>query len=365
MSSDSKIQAVEAEYYRVPLDEPLYDARHGAHVHFELVVAKVKLEDGSEGVGYTYTGGRGGRAVYDLIVYDLAPVLVGKDAREVEELWDFMYWHIHYVGRGGVSSFSISAIDIALWDLQAKKADEPLWKVLGGTGEKVRTYAGLIDLNYTLEHHKEVIDQKLAEGHRGIKVKIGLNDLDADIKRTCAVREFVPQDVEFMVDANMKWDAKTAIEMGKAMTDLNVVWFEEPVEPDDFQAFKEVGEAIDIRLAQGENLHTLLEFRSALETGVLAFPQPDASNIGGVTGWVKVAEMCEKRGLPVCTHGMQELHVSLLAGMPNAGYMEMHSFPIDRYTTRPMRVEDGFVTPPDYPGCGVVFDWDKLEEYKN
>ena len=228
----------------------------------------------------------------------------------------------------------------------------------------MRTYAGLIDLNYTLEHHKEVIGQKLAEGHRGIKMKIGLDDLDADLKRTRAVRELVPQDVEFMVDANMKWDAKTAIEMGKAMSDLNVVWFEEPTLPDDFQAFKEVGEAIDIPLAQGENLHTLLEFRAALETGVLTFPQPDASNIGGVTGWVKVAEMCREKGLPVCTHGMQELHVSLLAGMPNAGYMEMHSFPIDRYTTRPMVVEEGFVTPPDYPGTGVVFDWGKLAEYR-
>lgn len=364
MSKDNRIKSVVAEYYQVPLDEVLVDARHGDHTHFDLIVAKVTLEDGSEGIGYTYTGGRGGRAVYDLVHYDLAPVLVGRNADEIEELWDFMNWHIHYVGRGGISSFSIAAIDIALWDLRAKKMNQPLWKVLGGEGKKVRTYAGLIDLNYTLERHKEVIDLKLAEGHRGIKMKIGLDDLDADIKRTRAVRELIPKDVEFMVDANMKWDAKTAIEMGRAMSDLDVVWFEEPTLPDDFQAFREVGEAIDIPLAQGENLHTLLEFRSALETGVLAFPEPDASNIGGVTGWVKVAEMCQERGLPVCTHGMQELHVSLLAGIPNAGYMEMHSFPIDRYTTRPMTVEDGFVTPPDYPGTGVIFDWDRLAEYR-
>jgi L-alanine-DL-glutamate epimerase-like enolase superfamily enzyme len=364
MNDGASIQSVDAEYYQVPLDEPLYDARHGVHTHFELVIAKVKLADGSQGVGYTYTGGKGGRAIYEMIVHDLAPALVGKQADEIEELWDFMNWHIHYVGRGGISSFAIAAVDIALWDLRAKRAEQPLWKVLGGDGKKVKTYAGLIDLNYSLDQHKEVIDQKLAEGHRGIKIKIGLDDLDADIKRTRAVRDLIPQDVAFMVDANMKWDAETAIEMGKAMFDLDVVWFEEPVLPDDFQAFEQVGQAIDIPLAQGENLHTLLEFRSALETGVLAFPEPDASNIGGITGWVKVAKMCQEKGLPVSTHGMQELHVSLLAGMPNAGYMEMHSFPIDRYTTRPMMVEDGYVTPPEYPGCGVVFDWDVLVEYR-
>jgi len=364
MNDGASIQSVDAEYYQVPLDEPLYDARHGAHTHFELVIAKVKLADGSQGVGYTYTGGKGGRAIYEMIVHDLAPALVGKQAGEIEELWNFMNWHIHYVGRGGISSFAIAAVDIALWDLRAKRAEQPLWKVLGGDGKKVKTYAGLIDLNYSLDQHKEVIDQKLAEGHRGIKIKIGLDDLDADIKRTRAVRDLIPQDVAFMVDANMKWDAETAIEMGKAMFDLDVVWFEEPVLPDDFQAFEQVGQAIDIPLAQGENLHTLLEFRSALETGVLAFPEPDASNIGGITGWVKVAKMCQEKGLLVSTHGMQELHVSLLAGMPNAGYMEMHSFPIDRYTTRPMMVEDGYVTPPEYPGCGVVFDWDVLVEYR-
>ena len=135
MDNEWVIKSVDAEYYQVPLDEVLSDARHGDHTHFELIVAKVKLADGTEGVGYTYTGGRGGRAVFDMIQYDLAPVLVGKNADEIEELWDFMNWHIHYVGRGGVSSFSIAAIDIALWDLRAKRAEKPLWKVLGGKGE--------------------------------------------------------------------------------------------------------------------------------------------------------------------------------------------------------------------------------------
>ena len=358
------IQKVEARYYRVPLVEPLFDARHGEHSHFELITAHVHLADGSEGVGYTYTGGRGGRAIHQLIAHDLAPVLVGKSATDVEDLWDFMNWHVHYVGRGGVVGFAISAVDIALWDLRAKNADQPLWKLLGGDGKPVQTYAGLIDLDYSLDRHREVIGQELERGHTAIKIKIGLDDLGEDEKRIRRVREIVGAGPEFMVDANMKWDAATAIKVGKAIADLDVKWFEEPVLPDDFRAFREVGEAIDIPLAQGENLHTMLEFREALATGVLAYPQPDASNIGGITGWLKVAEKCRKQGAPVCSHGMQELHVSLLSAMPNAGYMEMHSFPIDQYTARPLGVVDGKVTPPEFSGTGVVFDWEKVESYR-
>jgi L-alanine-DL-glutamate epimerase-like enolase superfamily enzyme len=228
----------------------------------------------------------------------------------------------------------------------------------------VKTYAGLIDLDYSMDRHKEVIAEKLEEGHTGIKIKIGLDDLEADARRMRAIREFMGWDVAFMVDANMKWDADTAIEVGKGLPDLDTMWFEEPVLPDDFRAFERVGQAIDTPLAQGENLHTMLEFREALDTGVLAFPQPDASNIGGITGWLQVAKMCQEHDAPVCSHGMQELHVSLLSAMPNAGYMEMHSFPIDQYTVQPLTVQDGQVRPPDFPGSGVVFDWDKLAPYR-
>lgn len=364
MQSGLCIEKIDVEYYRVPLAEPLVDARHGAHTHFELIVAKVRVGDG-EGVGYTYTGGKGGRAIYEMLVHDLAPALVGRSAEDIADLWDFMNWHIHYVGRGGIAGFAISAVDIALWDLRAKWVKKPLWQVLGGDGKLVKTYAGLIDLDYTMDRHKEVITEKLEAGHTGIKIKIGLDDLDADARRIRAIRAFMGADVDMMVDANMKWDAQTAIDVGKGLEDLDLLWFEEPVLPDDFEAFEKVGRAIDVSLAQGENLHTLLEFRSALDTGVLAFPQPDASNIGGITGWLQVADMCRERGLPVCSHGMQELHLGLLSAMPNAGYMEMHSFPIDQYTVQPLTVQDGLVRPLDFVGTGVVFDWDLLAPYKS
>ncbi len=359
---NNKIKSIVANYYRVPLAEVLYDAKHGNHTHFELITTQVTLESNLTGTGYTYTGGKGGSAIHRLLVDDLAPTLIGQDADKVEELWNMLNWHVHFVGRGGVASFAIAALDIALWDLRAKSQELPLWKLLGGNQPEVRAYAGLIDLNYTMEREQEVIAEKLGQGYRGIKIKIGLDDLQQDIQRTRSIRKLIPSDVEFMVDANMKWDVKDAIWIGQAMEDLSVTWFEEPTLPDDFAAFQRIGEQIQIPLAQGENLHTLFEFQAALQTNVLRFPQPDVGTIGGITPWLQVAQLCANRDLMVSSHGMHELHVSLLAGVPNPGYLEVHSFPIDQYALQPFRFSNGLAQPPEGIGHGVEFDWDQLQE---
>ena len=139
------ITRIDARLFNVPLDEVLVDAKHGHHTHFQLVTATITTDDGCEGTGYTYTGGKGGHAIKAMITHDLAPFLIGQDTTKVEALNEAMQWHMHYVARGGIASFAISAIDIALWDLRGKTAGDPLWKMAGGHAAECKAYCGGID----------------------------------------------------------------------------------------------------------------------------------------------------------------------------------------------------------------------------
>ncbi|MEM6904758.1 MAG: enolase C-terminal domain-like protein, partial [Pseudomonadota bacterium] len=214
--SDTAIHSVTVRHFAVPLDEVLVDAKHGDHTHFDLITATIRQRDGLVGTGYTYTGGRGGAAIKTLIAADLGPFLTARDASPVEALNAEMYWHLHYVGRGGIAGFAISALDIALWDLRGRREGKALWQMAGGAAQTAPAYCGGIDLAFPLPKLIASVEGYLARGFDGVKIKVGQPGLAEDVARLRAVRETIGTDVRFMVDANYAFDRAGAIRAARA-----------------------------------------------------------------------------------------------------------------------------------------------------
>ncbi|MDG4674818.1 mandelate racemase/muconate lactonizing enzyme family protein [Shinella sp. 838] len=347
----------------IPLPKILTDAKHGEMRDFGLVTARVLDAEGHEGLGYTYTVNAGSGAAAAL-ARELSGLLVGEDADCIEALWQKMWWQMHFVGRGGLASFAIAAIDTALWDMKARKAGLPLWKLLGGHDPKVPAYAGGIDLYLPLNELLDQTRENLESGLRAIKMKVGREDVSEDVKRVAAMRELLGSDTPLMVDANMGWSVDKAIIAARRFAELDVTWLEEPTDPDDFDGYARIQAEGGVPIAAGENLHSLPEFRQLIGRGSATFIEPDVATCGGITPWMKVARLAEAANLRVTSHGVHDLHLHLLAAIPNASFLEIHGFGLERFIRKPLIVNEGLAVAGEDLGHGIELDFKMLSTYR-
>jgi L-alanine-DL-glutamate epimerase-like enolase superfamily enzyme len=229
----ANLASIRCGFYRIPLPVVLSDSTHGEMRAFELNTVRLTDAEGAEGVGYTYTAGRNGAAIHAILEREIAELFGGEEADEIGRIWRKAWWALHYGGRGGPTVLAISAFDMALWDLKAKRARLPLWNLLGGFDARVPCYAGGIDLDLALDKLLRQTEDNLAKGFRAIKMKVGRKRLAEDIERVKAMRAHLGEGFPLMVDANMAWSVDEAIRAARAFQPFDLTWLEEPTIPED------------------------------------------------------------------------------------------------------------------------------------
>ncbi len=359
----AKIHNIKVGFFALPPATRLVDARHGDHDVIELITVALTDETGATGIGYTFTGGHNGAAIHKGIEADIVPLLAGEDADQIAAIWDKIWWACHYGGRGGPMVLALSAVDIALWDLKAKRAGLPLWRLLGGYSTSVRCYAGGIDLHLEGDALLATVDAAITKGQNAYKIKVGRDNLAEDVARLTAVRRHVGDDFTLMIDANMKYRASEAITAARAFQPAMPLWFEEPVVPEDIDGLTRVAQEGGLAVATGENFRSLWEFAETIKRTPISYPQPDVTNCGGVSAFMKIAALAEAFHLPIASHGAHDITVHLMAACPNASYLEAHGFGLDRYISHPLIIKDGFAQAPEIPGIGFTFDEEGLSAF--
>ena len=369
-----KIASIETFQLSAPLERP-FGWSQGWIGQRGVGLVKVTTDDGIVGWGE----GCGGAAAA-VVENEFGPMLIGEDPTNRIGLWQKMF-SMQYnanvaVGLGGSA---ISAVDTALWDITGKALKQPVYQLLGGrVREKVAVYA--TGLYYT---EGEFPTRLLAEargyveaGFKGMKTKVGGLPMDEDVKRVSALRDAIGPDIKLMVDANQAYNATSAIRIGNRLADLDLLWFEEPVNAQDIEGYLQVKSALPMAIAGGENLRTRYEFSQFLSRRAYDITQPDVVNVGGITEMRNVAMTANTNGIQVNPHVWgspvmiaASLHVaSTIPPCPPSGdpepYVQEPVMEFDRTPSLireglmapPFEQEDGFLKVPDGPGLGIEID---------
>lgn len=361
-----RVKDVSARLYRMPPSIRIQDSIQRVN-HWEWIVTTVTTDSGLTGTGFAYTGGLGGTAIRELVDTYLAPLVRGQDPRDVERVWTRCWWELHSLGSGGLTRYAIATVDVALWDILAKQADLPLYRLLGGARDRIRAYGSGINMHLEGEPLLEQMRGFLDRGYRAVKMKVGRDNPEEDVERVGSVRRLVGPEVLLMLDANQKWTSGEAIRRARMLTPFAPFWLEEPVLADDRVAHCRVREGAGIPLAAGESMYTRYEFADFLRSGALDVVQADIVRVGGITEWLKIAKLAESFNLPVAPHFVMELSIHALCAVPNGLILEDlqgGSFTDLGLLAEPIRVERGELAPPARPGHGIVLDEAALRRWE-
>lgn len=328
----------------------------------ETPIVRIITKSGLVGEGYTYTIGTGGSSIVALLKDHLLPKLIGYDAGMIEMIWHDLLMSTHATSVGAITSLSLAAIDIALWDIKCKKLELPLYKVAGGAKDKLPLYTtegGWLHLSLE-ELVADSIEVK-RQGFSGSKIKIGSKNAADDLKRLSAVRDAVGEDYAIMTDCNQAFTLSEAKIRAKMLAPLNIGWLEEPFLAHDVNSHVELSKMTNIPVAIGESVYSIQHFKEYLQNNGADIIQVDVARIGGITPWLKVAHMAECFNKIVCPHFLMEIHISLCCAIPNSKWLE-YIPQLDDVTLSAVKIENGIAYPPESVGIGIHWDWNKIKK---
>jgi D-galactarolactone cycloisomerase len=384
-----KIAKVEAFWLRCPIPQPKqHRSDYGLLTDFDMTLVVVTTEDGQQGFGEAKAAvGSSGvcASIVTCVENELAPILIGRDARNINELWERMYNGVrdHYalargrvfpiLGNRGLTVAAMSGVDMALWDLLGKSLNAPVVQLLGGAMRPTMpAYAsgGWADTDGIGEQLQSYVDK----GFNAVKMRVGVMDetVANSVARVRAAREALGPDIKIMTDAHGTFSVPEAKQFCRGVEDCNLYWFEEPITPDNKQGTAEVRASTSIPIAAGESEFTRFNMRELIDCRAVDVLQPDAAIVGGITEARRVAALAATYQLELAPHCWGSAFsfmagVSLAFASPAAAIIEFSS------GGNPMMydlVHENIVAPegqllaPTQPGLGLTVNWDFVNEYK-
>jgi L-alanine-DL-glutamate epimerase-like enolase superfamily enzyme len=347
----------------IPTVVPQTFGRHEGRM--PVVVVRIFTDAGVDGVGHTFSLNPEFQRSLTAMVGELGELMVGEDPRQVERLFAKMIYPANFVGPGGLLNIAASAIDIALWDIRGKDAGQPLWRLLGGYSDRVRTYQSNLALGDTPEVLQRQAADLVAQGHRAIKMR-PKRERDARIEhivaRVRAVREAIGYDVDLMYDVNQSWTPSRAIRAGRALEEFELFWLEDPTAMHDIDGQAAVARALDVPICAGEYHYNTVSLLRLLKAQAVDYLMVDMCRMGGITQVRKAAALAEAFGVPVASHLITEVFAHCIAAVPNGLIVESMDWSSILFEGLPTLAE-GVLQLSERPGHGLTLLENVVEKY--
>jgi L-talarate/galactarate dehydratase len=353
-----KITAVDVIPVQIPMD-----FTYGEIKALPAVVAKLHTDEGLEGLGHAITLQPRNFRSLTAATEELSELLVGEDPRAPERLWRKMVPDGQ--GAGGVGNGAAAVLDVGVWDLAAKAAGLPLYRLLGGYRSRIPAYASL-RLGRDLPTGKlpGVATSLVAQGFRAMKTNLGGPwTLETDLDRVRSVREAIGPEISLMADVNFRWTPSVAIQAGRRLEEFQLFWLEDPVPTQNLQGLADVRRALDMSVMAGEALYGLPAFRNLFEARAVDLAMPDLVRVAGITPFLKIAHLAESFGVPIACHLLPEISCQVVAAVPNGQIVEYVPWAWKLFHGCP-ELDQGDLVLSERPGTGLELDEDFVKQHR-